>query len=76
MANTKQPKTEVAQGETIEAPNGQVDDFDATYVPKTDLGRRLMEIRKRIVASGQPLLSWEELEREIDERRGCHCADE
>ncbi len=34
------------------------------------LGRRLREIRARIVASGVPLLNWEELEREIAERRG------
>ncbi|MGH2560890.1 MAG: hypothetical protein ACRDJH_17635 [Thermomicrobiales bacterium] len=41
------------------------------YVPRTPLGRRLMEIRAQIVASGQPLLeSWEDLEREIAERRG------
>ena len=44
--------------------------------PETDeeaispLGRRLREIRARIVASGVPLLNWEELEREIAERRG------
>jgi hypothetical protein len=34
------------------------------------LGRRLWEIRARIVASGEPLLGWEEIEREIAERRG------
>jgi hypothetical protein len=44
-------------------------------VPKTDLGRRLMEIRKRIVASGQPLLSLEGFEREMAERRGVSCPD-
>ncbi|MGH2532234.1 MAG: hypothetical protein ACRDJW_07980 [Thermomicrobiales bacterium] len=41
------------------------------YVPQTPLGRRLMAIREQILASGQPLLeSWEDLEREIAERRG------
>lgn len=46
---------------------------DEPYVPKTELGRRLMELREEIVASGQPLLdSWEDLEREIAERRGGH----
>jgi hypothetical protein len=45
-------------------------------MPKTDLGRRLMEeIRKRIVASGQPLLSLEEFDREMAERRGVSCPD-
>jgi chorismate-pyruvate lyase len=37
---------------------------------KTPLGRRLWEIRARIVASGAPLLSWDEIDREIEERRG------
>lgn len=42
-------------------------------VPKqrrTPLGRRLDEIRTRIKASGQPLLSWEDVDRELAERRG------
>jgi len=34
------------------------------------LGKRLLKIRKRIVASGEPLLSWNEIEREVAERRG------
>lgn len=37
---------------------------------RTPLGRRLDEIRERIKASGQPLLSWEEIDRELAERRG------
>jgi hypothetical protein len=39
-----------------------------TKVPKqrrTPLGRRLEEIRARIKASGQPLLSWEDIDREL-----------
>jgi len=32
--------------------------------------RRLAQLREAIVASGEPLLSWEELDREIAERRG------
>jgi hypothetical protein len=40
------------------------------FQPKTPLGRRLWELRKRIVASGEPLLDWDDLEREIAERRG------
>jgi excisionase family DNA binding protein len=37
---------------------------------KTPLGRRLWKIRSRLVASGEPLLGWEEVEQEIIERRG------
>ena len=42
----------------------------ADYVPRTELGRELITIRKRIVASGQRLLTREEVEREVAERRG------
>ncbi len=37
---------------------------------RTQLGRRLDEIRKRTKASGQPLLSWEDIDRELAELRG------
>ncbi|HEY2289963.1 MAG TPA: hypothetical protein VGM86_04600 [Thermoanaerobaculia bacterium] len=40
------------------------------FHPRTPLGRRLWEIRKRIVESGEPLLDREDLEREVAERRG------
>lgn len=40
------------------------------FVPQTELGKKLWEIRQRIVASGVPLLSDEELEQEIALRRG------
>lgn len=46
--------------------NSQEEEFH----PRTPLGRRLWEIRKRIVESGEPLLDREDLEREIVERRG------
>ena len=39
-------------------------------LPRTPLGKRLLRIRERIVASGEPLLSWIEIEHEIAERRG------
>ena len=41
-----------------------------SYKPRTPLGKRLWGIRGRIVASGEPLLSWEEIEQEIAARRG------
>lgn len=38
---------------------------------RTPLGRRLAELRERIKDSGAPLLSsWEEVDRELEERRG------
>lgn len=42
----------------------------SSFEPKTPLGRRLWAIRKRIVASGETLLGWEEIEKEIATRRG------
>jgi len=42
----------------------------AMYRPRTKLGERLWDIRTRIVASGVPLLDWDDLEREVHERRG------
>ncbi len=38
--------------------------------PHTPLGQRLAEIRERIKGGGQPLLSWEEIDRELADRRG------
>jgi hypothetical protein len=40
------------------------------FQPKTPLGRRLWEIRQEFLKSGEPLLNWEDLEREVAERRG------
>jgi hypothetical protein len=42
----------------------------SSATPRTELGRRLWEIRKRIVAAGEPLLGWDEIDREVAERRG------
>jgi hypothetical protein len=36
---------------------------------RTELWRRLMEIRSRAVAAGTPLLDWDDLERELKSRR-------
>lgn len=38
--------------------------------PRTDLGRKLWEIRERIIASGAPLRTWDEISAEVAERRG------
>ena len=41
-----------------------------TYRPRTPLGQRLWNIRARIIASGEPLLTWDDIDRELAERRG------
>jgi hypothetical protein len=47
-----------------------------TYVPKTSLGRRLWELRQQILAEGEPMLDWNDLEREVASRRGHRMADD
>jgi hypothetical protein len=42
----------------------------STFVPRTRVGGRLWAIRQRIVASGQRLLDWQDLEAELRLRRG------
>ncbi len=39
-------------------------------IPRTALGKRLLESRRRIVASGVPLLDWAGIEQEVRARRG------
>ena len=40
------------------------------YRPRTELGKRLVELRKKVLAEGLPLFDTEDLAREIAERRG------
>jgi hypothetical protein len=50
--------------------------FALAQQARTALGRRLWEIRAGIVASGVPLLSWDEIDQEVAERRGGCSHDE
>jgi hypothetical protein len=40
------------------------------FAPQTPLGKKLWEIRQRAIAEGMKLLTEEELEQELAERRG------
>lgn len=42
----------------------------ASFEPRTLLGEKLFELRAKIVSSGERLFDWEELEKEIADRRG------
>jgi hypothetical protein len=44
--------------------------FPTERTPRTPLGKKLLEIRRRIVASRRPLLSWDDVGQEIIEQRG------
>ena len=61
--------TPLVEGEEAQIPEPKRKD-EPEYRPRTALGKRLMEIRKKIVDSGVPLLDWEEIEREKALRRG------
>lgn len=44
---------------------------ESSYQPKTELGKKLWQIRNKAIAEGKiKLLDWEGIEREIAERRG------
>jgi len=40
------------------------------YQPRTDLGRKLIELRRAYIREGGKLLSWDELDEEMRQRRG------
>ena len=44
--------------------------IDAPDQTRTELGRRLLELRSEIVRSGTPTLNWDEIEAEVSARRG------
>ncbi len=44
-------------------------DLDA-YVPRTPLGKKLVELRRAHIEAGGELLDWEGIQREVAERRG------
>ncbi len=43
-----------------------------SYRPRTLLGEKLLALREKIIATGEPLLDQCEIEKEIAERRGEH----
>lgn len=60
----------VTKKESLPETDYHPQETSSTFKPKTPLGRRLWSIRKRIVASGEPLLGWDEIEEEVGARRG------
>jgi hypothetical protein len=60
----------VAKMEPLLKTDPHTQETGSSFKPKTPLGRRLWSIRKRIVASGETLLGWDEIEKEVAARRG------
>jgi hypothetical protein len=44
--------------------------FPETFHPRTELGRRLWQLRQERIATGEQSLTLEEIEREVRERKG------
>jgi hypothetical protein len=63
-----QAKPSVAGASTLSAARSSTDGI--TFRPKTELGSELWALRQKIVASGQPLLTADEIDREVTRRRG------
>jgi len=40
------------------------------FMPRTELGKRLWARRQAYIASGGKLINWDELDRELAERKG------
>ncbi len=45
------------------------------FSPRTALGKRLWEIRQKILTGGQPLLDWDDIAREVRERSRCRVGE-
>jgi hypothetical protein len=43
---------------------------DVSFNPRTSLGKKLLEKRNEIIASGEKMLDWKDIEREVSDRRG------
>lgn len=59
-----------AQDQVLEFAKSLKPDHAPDFVPQTPLGQKLWEIRQRAIANGMKLLTDEELELELAERRG------
>jgi hypothetical protein len=61
-----QEDTEMA-GTSNTVTNG---DVTQVFTPRTPLGKKLWELRKKHLASGEPLLTLDEVRHEVQARRG------
>jgi|GEM_PF-2660867 len=61
--------TGCSTGTCTAQPTGHIS-IEASFLPRTDLGKSLWDSRTRIFNSFLPLLSQDEVDREVRERRG------
>ena len=56
---------------TAETPNTATNgEVTQVFIPRTPLGTKLWELRKKHLASGEPLLTLDEVRRAVQARRG------
>lgn len=72
MFNIATSPTAIAFNEEIRSAEKNVGDWASkvTLKARTPLGKKLFALRAKIVASGEPLLSWDEIDAEVRKRRG------
>jgi hypothetical protein len=46
------------------------DEKASSFIPRTPLAKRLLELRREVLASGIPLLTLDEIRQELQARRG------
>lgn len=63
-------KSAIAKIEPLLKTDHHLPGTGSSFKPKTPLGRQLWSIRKRIVASGETHLGWDEIDKEVAARRG------
>lgn len=63
-----QPDSPENREAKTESPTG--DAVSDSYQARTDLGRKLLALRRAHVQAGGRLLSWDEIDAEVSERRG------
>lgn len=64
--------TAIAFNEEIRSAEKNIKDWASkvTLTARTPLGKKLLALRAKIVASGEPLLTWDEIDTEVRKRRG------
>jgi hypothetical protein len=60
--------TEATQRSTGQTPTNGLP--EPPFPLRTPLAKKLWELRQKIIASSVPLLDWDDIEREVQERRG------
>lgn len=64
------PLLSSSEDQKVDAEQPTGDAVVDSYQPRTELGRKLIELRRAHIRAGGQLLNWEEIDAEVRERRG------